>query len=148
MSEALQVEIAWPMGALPRDPRLAEAVRRVLAEADIRAAEISIAVVGDAAMHELNRRYLAHDYPTDVLSFVLEFDADAGRLEGEIIVSYEYAARESPHYGWSPADELLLYVIHGALHLVGYDDLDPESREAMRAAEARHLAHFGLSAAR
>jgi len=147
MSEALQIEIARPP-EVPADPRLPEAVRRVLAEADIRTAEISLAVVGDAAMHELNRRYLAHDYPTDVLSFVLEFDADARRLEGEIIVSYEYAAREAPRYGWSGADELLLYVIHGALHLVGYDDLDPDSRAVMRAAEARHLAHFGLQASR
>jgi probable rRNA maturation factor len=124
--------------------RLNKAVRHVLSDAGIESAEISIAVVTDQRMQELNRHYLQHDYPTDVLSFVLAHDAKAKSLDGEIIVSSNYAAREAPRYGWTTGDELLLYVIHGALHLVGHDDTTPDGRHAMRQAEAEYLRKFGL----
>ena len=94
-------------------------------------------------MHALNRKYLDHDYPTDVLSFVLE--EDGGRLDGEIIASSDYATREAEIYKWTAEDEILLYVIHGSLHLVGYDDLDPASKQKMREAERYYLAPFGLT---
>ena len=127
------------------EARLKKAVRGVLAAAGIRSAEISIAIVDDARMHALNRQYLAHDFPTDVLSFVLDRDEVAGTLDGEIIASADYAASEATRFGWTADDELLLYVIHGCLHLVGHDDQTPEGRAAMRAAEAQHLAAFGLT---
>ena len=66
----------------------------------------------DRTIQQLNRQYLDHDEPTDVLSFLLEREAE--RLEGEIVVSRDTAACSAPAYGWTPADELLLYVIHGA----------------------------------
>lgn len=124
------------------EDRLLQAVSRVLGDAGIGRGEISIAIVTDPRMHELNRRYLNHDYPTDVLSFVLEREAD--RIEGQIIVSADYAAREAIRYGWSADDELLLYAIHGALHLAGCDDLDAEARRHMREQERKYLAQFGL----
>ena len=129
----------------PDRARLKKAVRLVLQDAGIRNAEISIAVVSDERMRELNRRYLEHDYPTDVLSFVLDHDDQAKALDGEIIVSAEYAAREAARYGWATGDELLLYVIHGCLHLVGHDDTTPEGKRKMRQAEAKYLAKFGLT---
>jgi probable rRNA maturation factor len=125
--------------------RLKGAVKQVLAEAGIQSGEISIGIVTDERMHELNRQYLQHDYPTDVLSFVLDSDDEAQSLDGEIIASADYAAREAERYGWATDDELLLYVIHGCLHLVGHDDHTPEGRTAMRAAETRHLEEFGLA---
>jgi probable rRNA maturation factor len=141
----LVIEIAAEHPAGSRDhERLKQAARQVLIEAGIRAGEISIAIVTDERMHELNRQYLAHDYPTDVLSFVLDRDEAAGKLDGEVIVSSDYAAREAERYGWTAADELLLYVIHGCLHLAGHDDQSTESKAAMRAAETAHLARFGL----
>ena len=125
--------------------RLKQAIHSVLQSAGVRTAEISIAIVDDLRMHELNRQYLAHDYPTDVLSFVLERDEQAGSLDGEIVVSAEYAAREASRYNWTADDELLLYVIHGCLHLVGHDDQTPDGRAAMRDAETKLLAQFGLA---
>jgi probable rRNA maturation factor len=122
--------------------RLRRAVRSILKDAGIASGEVSIAIVDDARMHELNRRYLQHDYPTDVLSFVLSRDGD--RLDGQIVVSADYAARESAGYGWSADDELLLYTIHGALHLVGHDDVNVRAKRAMRGAERKYLADFGL----
>jgi probable rRNA maturation factor len=104
---------------------------------------VSIAVVDNAEIHALNRRHLQHDYPTDVLSFLLEETGE--RLEGEIVASAQTAAAQAARYGWSAEDELLLYVIHGALHLVGYDDQTPEAQERMRRRESQLLAHFGLT---
>jgi len=121
--------------------RLAEAVRAVLQGEGIAAGEISVAVVDAATMHDLNRRHLAHDYPTDVLSFLLERAADS--LEGEIIVSADEAALNAPKFGVSPESELLLYAIHGALHLCGYDDLEESAASVMRERERHWLAMLG-----
>jgi len=125
-------------------PRLKKAVRAILQDAGIRTAEISIGIVTDDRMHELNRQYLQHDYPTDVLSFVLAYDQKRKSLDGEIIASSDYAAREAPRYGWTSNDELLLYIIHGCLHLVGYDDTTPAAKKGMNEAEASYLKQFGL----
>lgn len=123
--------------------RLIAAVREILSDAGYQHGEVSIAIVTDAAMHALNREYLQHDYPTDVLSFVLE--EDKNRLVGQLIVSADYAAREAPQFNWTMNDELLLYAIHGALHLVGYDDQEPELKAEMREQERHYLGHFGLT---
>lgn len=125
------------------EARLIAGVRAVLDSANVTSCEVSLTVVDIARMHELNRRHLDHDYPTDVLSFLLGFDGQ--RLDGEIIVSADYAADEAAHYGWPAADELLLYVVHGALHLVGYDDTTPDAAARMRQQERVILDTFGLT---
>lgn len=124
--------------------RLKKAVRLILRDAGIQSAEISIALVGDERMHELNKQYLKHDYPTDVLSFALARNVRAKSLDGEIIAGSDYAAREALRYGWTTDDELLLYIIHGCLHLVGYDDTTVAGKVEMRELEARYLEQFGL----
>ena len=123
--------------------RLLTAVRAILTDSGYTAGEVSIAIVADAEMHEYNRQYLQHDYPTDVLSFVLE--AEAEYLVGQLIVSADYAAGEAAKFGWSIDDEVLLYAIHGALHLVGYDDQESELKAEMREQEKFYLARFGLT---
>ena len=123
--------------------RLSDAIRGVLCEAGVRHGSVSLAVVDDPEIHRLNRRHLNHDYPTDVLSFLLEKGDD--RLEGEIIISADTAAAAAARFGWTTEDELLLYAIHGALHLVGYDDQDPAGQAEMRSQEAAALSRFGLS---
>jgi probable rRNA maturation factor len=105
-------------------------------------AEISVAIVDDAAIRPINARYLGHDYATDVLSFVLE---EEPALEGEIVASAETAVRVAGELGWPAEHELLLYIIHGALHLVGFDDSTPEQQAVMRAAEREVLAKLGLN---
>lgn len=125
------------------EARLRGAVEAVWAGEGLGGGEISVAVVSDAAIHELNRRWLDHDEPTDVLSFVLE-EAE-GYREGEIIVSADTALARAAEFGWSPNDELLLYVIHGALHIVGYDDKQPAERERMRERERFYLERLGVS---
>lgn len=124
------------------EERLLAAARGVLTDAAIDEALISLAIVDDPTIHDLNRRYLEHDYATDVLSFVLE--RTETRLEGEVIVSSETAVSQSRLWGWSAEDEMLLYVIHGMLHLVGIGDATSEEREEMRRREGECLARFGL----
>lgn len=138
---ALVIEVSCPAPACPVPPaRLRAAVREVLADAGVRSAAISVAVVDDATIHELNRRYLKHDWPTDVLSFPLGSDGD--HLEGEIVASAETAARVARQRECGAAEELLLYVVHGALHLVGFDDKTAPQAGRMRRAEARVLARL------
>jgi len=120
--------------------RLCRAVRAVLREEGVDEAEISLAVVDDAAIRQLNGRYLAHDAPTDVLSFLLERSCDG--LEGEIVVSGQTARRAARQYGWTAARELLLYVVHGALHLAGWRDRTRKEATAMRRRERECLARL------
>src|SRR5881394_2033882 len=95
----LRIEISNEHSFPLDEARLKKVVRSVLKDAGFDEGEISIAVVDDAEIHILNRKYLDHDYPTDVLSFVLE--EDDGRLDGEIIASSDYAAREAEIYKWT-----------------------------------------------
>lgn len=139
----IEIEINNEQSTLEFDPaRLKQAVENVLGDRGIESGEISLAVIDDEHMQQLNARYLNHDYPTDVLSFVHE--ANDHHLEGEIIVSSDTATREAARYAWQAVDELLLYVIHGALHLIGHDDHNADDLADMRAAEQRHLSYFGL----
>lgn len=132
---------------LPR-PRLREVARTTLRSQGIREADISLALVDDPTIHALNRRHLEHDYATDVLSFLLSDTGRAGEvaaLEGEIIVSTETAIRQAAEYGWSAEDELTLYLVHGLLHLCGFDDHTAADRRKMRAAECSVLQIWGLT---
>jgi probable rRNA maturation factor len=126
--------------------QLTEAASAVLQGSAYSSAAISLAVVDDEMIHELNRRHLGHDWPTDVLSFVLEDNGE--HLEGEVILSADTAAAAAGEHGHSAAEEQLLYVIHGMLHLVGYDDKADDNTQQMRAAEARYLQQFGVESSR
>jgi probable rRNA maturation factor len=122
--------------------QLIDAAAAVLCDSVFETATVSIAVIDDNAMQQLNRQYLNHDWPTDVLSFALE---DNGRhLEGEIVISADTAASAALELDISATAEQLLYVIHGTLHLVGYDDKSPDEAAEIRAAEARYLQRFGF----
>ena len=145
------------------------AIGRILNEEAVSSATISVALVDDAEIHAVNRRFLGHDYPTDVISFRLDEPSDSDEstaidateasvnkdsaqilindpvsLEGELIVSFETAIREAGAHGWSPEAEMLLYVVHGLLHLCGYDDLTDEARPVMRVRERELLAIWGF----
>ena len=140
----LRVLIANEQSMLPVDEaQLSAAVRAVFDGSPYTSGTISLAVVDDPTIHEINRQYLEHDYPTDVLSFVLE-DREP-YLEGELVVSTDTASRSAAECDWPAESELLLYVIHGALHLVGYRDKQPEEIAEMRAAEAKLLLQLGVA---
>ncbi len=107
-------------------------------------AALGVILVDDATIHDLNRRFLGHDEPTDVITFALGGDAGdggfvvpdgagdgGGRGLGEIYVSCERAAAQSGEWGSSPEREVRFLVIHGVLHLLGWDDAGAEARGRM-----------------
>ena len=143
-----QIDISDQQTHLAIQPALLRNVMQsVLREEQVDTAELSVALVDDAVIHRVNRDYLSHDYPTDVISFLLEKSAGpAGdHLDGELVISTETALREAPHHGWSAHDELVLYVVHGLLHLCGYDDLQADTRRTMRERERQLLAAWKLT---
>lgn len=81
----------------------------------------------------LNQKYLRHDYATDVLTFDMGSKAV---LEAEIIISAQTAQRNAAEYGVSVKSEIVLYMIHGVLHVLGYDDHTPSGIKKMRRKEA------------
>jgi probable rRNA maturation factor len=125
-------------------PALAGLVRRVLGGEGVHAAEVSIALVDDAASREFNRRHLGHDWPTDVISFPLSEPGD-DRLVAALLVSAEMAAETARGVGADPRAELALYVVHGLLHLCGYDDHTALDRARIRRREDEILSREGLA---
>lgn len=191
---AFEIDISNRQSALAFDEnRVHAAVLRALAIEQVASAVLSISIVDDAAIHVINRDHLQHDYPTDVISFQLDFvsaddlqcddevenedeefvdeesseddavvDDDSanvvdcellteGRaagaaIEGEIIASAEMAVSMATDGKWSAEAELILYIVHGLLHICGYDDLTPEEKCIMRARERAILSELGLTA--
>jgi probable rRNA maturation factor len=140
----MSISIATPQEIVPIDRgRMREAVRAVLAGEDVANYEISLAFVDNPTIRRLNQRYLQHDEPTDVLSFPLS-EANAARLAGELVLGVEVAIEQAASRGHDVQVELLLYVIHGLLHLCGYDDHDDDDRAAMRQRERHYLRQLGL----
>ena len=139
-----KIAIATPQEVVAVDrKRVREVVRAVLDGEGIADAEISLAFVDNPTIHALNQRYLGHDEPTDVLSFPLS-DAGAKRLSGELVIGAEVALAQAKERGHDVQEELALYVIHGLLHLCGYDDQDDEGAAEMRRRERFHLQALGL----
>jgi probable rRNA maturation factor len=102
-------------------PRVKEAAAAVLRAEGVRNAMLSITFVGRAAMSELNRRYLGHRGPTDVISFGLARQGRGGPVVGDIYICPEIARSNAARQGVSSQEELLRLVVHGTLHTLGYD---------------------------
>ena len=94
-------------------------------------ARISIIYIDDRSMIRMNRSYLKRRKTTDVLSFPLS-DPPEETLEGEVYVNVERARQQARWYGATYRNEVARLVIHGVLHLLGYDDKTPELKEKMR----------------
>lgn len=101
----------------------------------IKHANIDIILLSDRRIRTLNKQYLQHDYATDVITFPL----DEQPLYGEIYVSLETARRQANEYGVTVVNELCRLAVHGALHLLGYDDATLEDRAAMHTLETSFI---------
>lgn len=128
--------------------RLRQLVSRCLSSLGILTAELEITLVDDPIIHRYNKEYLQHDWPTDVISFDLGTVAaspayNPSHLHGSLMISAETAVRVANELGHSPDVELLLYAIHGLLHLCGFDDQTAEQASIMRCKEQELLALCG-----
>ena len=147
---------ARPLGIVKRHPRLRigrGAIAGVFAVLDGHAAdflggcpagELSVALLGDPALAGLHARFLGDPSRTDVITF--EGDT-AHATAGEICVSVDAAARRAGRSQRAFSAELCLYLVHGWLHLAGYDDLRPGAKRLMRRAEARAMRLLGREGA-
>ena len=108
-------------------------LKKLTAAIDSNFDTLSIVLVNDAEMARLNLQYHHSSGTTDILTF------DYGQGQAELIISMERAVAQARRFRTTPARELALYVVHGILHLRGYDDRTPRQRSRMRAAERRLL---------
>ncbi len=141
------------------------AVRRKARHADLRRAveaalesagrqctgELTVFITDDARVRELNRHYRGVDVPTDVLAFGGAGDAEAfvtspeaSSYLGDVVISYPRALEQSAEHGHSVEEELLILVVHAALHLLGYDHEQIEDADAMWSAQETALARLGI----
>lgn len=108
-------------------PLVRTAALAVLEAESVEDAILSVALLDDEAIADLNRRYLHHDGPTDVLSFPLHEPGEDP--DGDVYIGYEQAIRQARDLGIPPSEELVRLAIHGTLHLLGYTHPDGEERE-------------------
>lgn len=111
-------------------------VRRIVGK---KRSNITVVFVDSRYCTSINKKYLNHNYATDVISFAIE---KTPTLEGEIYVNLDKARQEALEYTVSFANEVARLVIHGALHLIGYNDTTENERKTMKAAEDRHVRYW------
>ena len=131
-----------PAGLLSRAQR--DAVRRRVGEAlrEIgRGGEVRVRIVDDAEMSSAHARYKNTPGTTDVLTFDL---SEGGVLDTDLLVCLDEARRRADEMDHPPEHELILYIIHGVLHCVGFDDATPADADAMHREEDRILSAIGL----
>jgi probable rRNA maturation factor len=139
-----KISIHSPQETVPIDPGGMRALARAVLEGEgVKDYEIGLAFVDNATIHRLNKQYLDHDEPTDVLSFPYSA-ANAKKLEGELVVGVEIALAQAAERGHDVQAELALYVIHGLLHLCGHDDKAAAAEKEMRLRETHYLKQMGL----
>ena len=111
--------------------------------------EFSIIIVDNKRIHEINKEYRNIDRPTDVISFALEdsegVEPENYRILGDIYISIDKVKEQAAAYGHSETRELAFLTIHGFLHLLGYDHMEPEEEKIMFAKQEEILNGFGIT---
>lgn len=137
-SYRIEVQVEPALSEAVAVEEIARAVRYVLEqEHQPEAAEVTVVIADDAQVRELNRAFRAVDSPTDVLAFPARSEdgfvnpPELPPYLGDIVVSFPTAAAQAAEQGHSVEAELTLLVIHGCLHLLGYDHADENERDAM-----------------
>jgi probable rRNA maturation factor len=124
-------------------PRLEKLVRAICNRFKLSKATISIAIVGDAQIHKVNKQFLNHDSTTDCLSFDLSDDDTDVPKSFELVVNAEMAVKEANRRGHSSEAELALYITHGLLHNFGFDDSRQDQLQKMHDTEDEILQQQG-----
>lgn len=127
--------------AHPIDTTLLHQIATNAIESDLQLESYSLAVqiVSPKKMAEVNWDFLQHEGSTDVITFDYHDYPEHETLDlaGELFISFEDAIKQSKEFSTTPEAELVRYVVHGVLHLIGYDDLSPDKRKVMKREETR-----------
>ena len=149
----MTVDLCNQQSALPFPEEYAALIRKTVETAlsffDVAHPSVTIAIVDDERIHELNLRYRGIDRPTDVLSFAAREGmqlAQPGKGEylGDIAISLPTARRQGEEYGHGIRRELAFLTAHGMLHLLGYDHMTPEDEREMFALQEEIMTKMGL----
>jgi probable rRNA maturation factor len=126
---------------------LERAAKAILDFCGIPDADLTLVLADDPKLRSLNRDFLNHDYPTDVLAFSAgEEDPDTGHnYLGDVVISFPRATLQATERGHSVEAEVQLLAIHGMLHLIGYDHAEKDEKERMWKAQAEILKNLGIS---
>lgn len=114
---------------------LEEITAAALEELEIKKAELGVVLVGIGEMAYLNKKFLGHSGPTDVITF--DYSEKPKQLHGEVFVCVRIAERQAKTFETNWQSEVVRYVVHGILHLLGHDDLQAEARKKMKREEER-----------
>jgi probable rRNA maturation factor len=152
-STRIELQVARPFRSALRAAWLRRIARHVLTVEGVGPAQLGVVITDEATVRELNRRYLGVDEPTDVLSFGLGEKGDApfvlppgeAAVLGEVIISYPTAVRQAEEEGHSVEAEVAHLLVHGILHLLGYDHVEAEDERVMRRREQEILADLGAA---
>jgi probable rRNA maturation factor len=125
-------------------PRLRRRLREAHAMQRCPVRQLSMALVGDRRMAELHQQFMNVSGPTDVLTFPLEHDSRGRVIAGEIAICVPEARRRAREHGQSVANEVLLYAVHGLLHLCGFDDRTARDFRRMHRREDVILSRLGI----
>jgi rRNA maturation RNase YbeY len=118
---------------------IVEIIKSVFRRETISRGAINVIFTTDGYIKKINSVFLGHSYPTDVISFRLD---DVGPVEGEIYISLDRARIQAKAFGVPFKNEVKRLVVHGTLHLVGYDDREKNDRARMRLKEDYYISHF------
>lgn len=114
----------------------------------VKNAEVSVMLTNDDAVHALNREYRGVDRPTNVLSFAALDDEDEPIVDpmllGDIVVAFETTEREAAEQNKSPEEHFFHLIVHGVLHLIGYDHVEDADAEVMEALETKIMIENGM----
>ena len=145
MSACLDLQIATEFTPLASETQFQGWLDAVLTHQDIGDAEITIRLVDEQESQRLNLDYRGKDYPTNVLSF--PFEAPPGielNLLGDLVICMAVVAREAQEQHKSLNDHLAHMVVHGTLHLLGFDHIDDAEADEMEGIETHILSQLGI----
>lgn len=145
-SVQVDVDIQVDAEAVPGEDEVHRWVTAALRD-EREVAEVSVCIVDAATSADLNHRYRGKNYPTNVLSFPADLPAELGLpLLGDLVVCAEVVAREAAEQGKAANAHWAHMLVHGTLHLLGYDHLDDQEAEAMEALETDIVTTLGFAA--
>ena len=141
----IKIEVANMQDALKvKASNIKKMLKSVLKKENVKNAEISVALVDNKKIVELNKKYLNKGQGTDVLSFLLDTNFDGqGTILGDIITSCEMAKESARRLKITAQAEVMNYIIHGLLHILGYDDDTSKKRHKMHNFQRAILEDFG-----
>lgn len=115
-------------------------VKHLLQELNLSLDSLELNFISSTEIQDINKKYLSHDYSTDIITF--NYSDSQKTIDGEIFISIDDAKQNAKKFKVSFIEEIGRLILHGILHLIGYDDLTPEERKKMKIIENRLLKKY------